>query len=117
MTAASDTTIIVFSPAVGLTAAEVATAWNRAPARAAQTPARVEQTSAEHYDPLVDAGYLVVSGIAINLLSSLIYDLIKEVFAEKRRPPLQVRVVAAPQPDGSTLLIVTPADDPEQPIS
>ena len=35
MTAASDATIIVFSPAVGLTAAEVAAAWNRAPARVA----------------------------------------------------------------------------------
>lgn len=114
MTAASDATIIVFSPAVGLTAAEVAAAWNRAPDRTGAV--RVEQPPAAHYDPLVDAGYLVVSGIAVNLLSSLIYDLIKEVFAEKRRSPIRVSVSAALQPDGSTLLIVTPADDPEQPI-
>ena len=110
-----DETIVVLTPALGLTAAELAAAWNSAPDRTGAV--RVEPPPAAHYDPLVDAGYLVVSGIAVNLLSSLIYDLIKEVFAEKRRPPIQVRVSAAPQPDGSTLLIVTPADDPEQPIS
>ena len=51
---------------------------------------------------------MVVSSIAVNLLSSLAYDMIKALLAEKRRPlTTTLRVVITPQPDGSTVLVIT----------
>ncbi len=97
-------TMIVLSPTLGVTPEEMADAWNAGHGQSA--PARVEQSSAESFD-LAGIGFVVISGIAINLISTLIYDTIKAAFAEKHRPPPALRIIITPQPDGSTEVVVT----------
>jgi|GEM_PF-4940762 len=97
-------TMIVLSPTLGLTPDEVAAAWNAGHGQDA--PARVQQSSAESFD-LAGIGFVVISGIAINLLSTLIYDTVKSVFAEKHRPPPALRItVSPPQPDGRITIVI-----------
>ncbi len=49
-------------------------------------------------------GFMVVSGIALNLLSSYLYDLIKDAFADKPAPTVAIHPVK--QSDGSTVIVV-----------
>lgn len=96
---------IVFDPALGITPAQFVAAWNDNPAYVSQGAARVEATETAKSMDLASTGLAVVSNIAIGLLTSLIYDLVKGVLAE-RNEETQIQVQEVPQPDGTTLLVV-----------
>lgn len=97
---------VALDPALGLTAAQLAAAWNADPALvAAHGPARAEAAPPGQFnDPFVEIGFLVVSSIALNTLSTIFLDLLKEIIVGKPTPTITTHQVD--QPDGSKLLVV-----------
>lgn len=95
---------IALDPALGLTAADLAAAWNANPTTAAHGPARTEAAPPGQFMDFADIGFMVVSSIALNLLSSVLYDLIKDAFADKPAPAIAIHPIE--QPDGSTVIVV-----------
>lgn len=98
---------IALDPALGLTPAALAAAWNANPATAAHGPARTESAPPGQFMDFAEMGFLVVSSIALNLLSSYLYDLIKDTFAGQPAPTVAIHEV--PQPDGSKIIIIVKA--------
>ena len=95
---------IAFDPALGLTAADLAAAWNTNPTTAAHGPARTEAAPPGQFMDFAEMGFMVVSSIAVNLLSSYLYDLIKNAFADRPAPTIAVHQID--QPDGEKLVVV-----------
>ncbi|MEZ4866514.1 MAG: hypothetical protein R3C14_34665 [Caldilineaceae bacterium] len=94
---------IALDPALGLTPTELAAAWNANPVTAAYGKAAVEAQPSKSLD-LAEMGFMVVSSMAIGLLTNYIYDLIKGAFADKAAPPITIHPID--QPDGSQIIIV-----------
>lgn len=95
---------IALDPALGLTPAQLAMAWNANPITIAYGPARTEAPPPGQFMDFADMGFLVVSSIALNLLSSVLYDLIKDTFADKPAPTVAIHTVE--QPNGEKLVVV-----------
>ena len=95
---------IAFDPALGLTAAQMAAAWNANPTTAAHGPAHIEAAPPGQFMDFAEMGFMVISGMAINFLSSYLYDLVKDAFAGKPAPTVAVHEL--PQPDGSKIVII-----------
>ena len=95
---------IAFDPALGRSAADLGAAWNGNPTTAAHGRARVEPAQPGQFMDFADVGFMVVSSIALNLLSSYLYDLIKDAFADKPAPTIVIHPVE--QPNGEKLVVV-----------
>ena len=97
---------VALDPALGLTPAELAAAWNANPTLVADHgPARVEAAPPGQFnDPFVEMGFLIVSSLALNTFSTLFLDILKELIVGKPQPTISIRQVD--QPDGSKLVIV-----------
>ena len=102
---------IALSPDLGLSPADFAAAWNADPASRAVAEASVDRSASEQYDPFLIAGAVaVLSGVAVNIVSSVLYDLIKQTLA-KRDVQKHVEIKEIERPDGSHVLIVTVDDE------
>jgi len=95
---------IALDPALGLRPADLVAAWNANPTTVAHGRARVEAAPPGQFMDFAEMGFMVVSSIALNLLSSVLYDLIKDAFADKPAPPVVIHPVE--QRDGSTVIVV-----------
>ncbi len=97
---------VALDPALGLTAAEVAAAWNANPALVAEHgPARTEAAPPGQFnDPFVDIGFLIVSSLALNTLSNIFLDLLKDIIVGKPKPTIAIHQLD--QPDGSKIVLV-----------
>lgn len=95
---------IALDPALGLTPAQLAAAWNANPTTAAHGPARTEAAPPGQFTNFAEIGFMVVSSLSIGLLTNYLYDLIKGVFADKPAPTIAIHPVK--QPDGSTVIVV-----------
>ena len=95
---------IALDPALGLRTADLVAAWNANPTTAAHGQARTEAALPGQFMDFADMGFMVVSSIALNLLSSYLYDLIKDAFANKPVPTIAIHPVE--QADGSTVIVV-----------
>ena len=93
---------IALDPGLDLDPAVVAARWNAAqPSVGAM---RMETGRSQQYD-LAGVGLIIVSSIAVNLFSSLIYDIIKTLVEERgRKAEPEVRILD--QPDGTRLVVV-----------
>ncbi len=102
---------VALAPDLDLTPAGFVAAWNETPECRAVAEARIEAAAGAQYDPLTLAAVVAVLGsVAINVASNVIYDLIKDAIT-KRRHPEDVSISAVDLPDGTRLIIVTPARD------
>jgi len=97
---------IALSPELGLSTADFVAAWNQAPEFRAVAEARVSESSGAQYDPALLVGAVaLLGGVALNVASNAIYDLIKQVLA-KRGVRQRTEIMQFDQPDGSRLLVV-----------
>lgn len=94
---------IVFDPKLGLTSGEFVQAWNDTYTN--QGTARVGEVDGLEAFDLATAGLAIVTGIATGLLTSLTYDLIKHMLAQRQAPP-QFNIQVVEQPDGTKLIVV-----------
>ena len=100
---------LALAPDLDLTPTDFVAAWNETSECRAVAEARVEAAAGTQYDPLTLAAVVaVLGGVAINVASNAIYDLIKNAIA-RRRQPEDVTISAVDLPDGTRLIIVTPA--------
>jgi len=95
---------IALDPALGLTAADLAAAWNANPTTAAHGPAHTEAAPPGQFMDFAEMGLMVVSGMAINWLSSYLYDLIKDAFADRPAPTIAIHQID--QPNGEKVIVV-----------
>ena len=97
---------VALSPELNLDANAFVAAWNESPASRDVSEARVELPSSQQFDPLVATGLAVLGNVAIGLLTSALYDLIKQTLARKGVTK-QTEITQLKQPDGSVLLVVS----------
>lgn len=98
---------IVFSPDLHLSAADFAAAWNETIDCRAVAEAGVSTTSQGQFDPtLFDGTMVLLGGLALNVVSNALYDLIKGVLV-KQGVRKRTEIKQLDQPDGSRLLVVT----------
>ncbi len=102
---------IVLHPALGLSPAQLAAAWNANPTTAAHGLAQVAAAPPGHFMDPDGLSYLIISGlsgISLNLLSSYLYDLIKAALAGNHKAaPSKITLQQIDQTDGSKITIVT----------
>jgi hypothetical protein len=97
---------IALSPELGLSPEDFVAGWNETPECNAVAVAHMEEAASTQYDPLLIGGAAaVLGGVAINLASNALYDLIKSVLV-KRGVRQQVEIVHMDQPDGNRLLVI-----------
>ena len=97
---------IALSPDLGLSAEDFVSAWNETPECRAVAEARPDRSAAAQYGPTLLAGALaVLGGVAINIVSNALYDLIKQALA-RRGVKTQTEIVQLDRPDGTRLLVV-----------
>lgn len=98
---------IVFSPDLHLNAADFVAAWNEATDCRTVAKANVSTTSPGQFDPtLFDGTMVLLGGLALNVASNALYDLIKAVLV-KQGVRKRTVIKQLDQPDGSRLLVVT----------
>jgi hypothetical protein len=95
---------IALDPALGLRTADLVAAWNANPTTATHGPARTEAAPPGQFMDFADMGFMVVSNIALSLLSSYLYDLIKDAFADKPAPTVAIHQVE--QSTGEKVVVV-----------
>lgn len=103
--------VVVVDPGLGVSAEQFAAAWNVDPDAAGRGVARVEPAAERAFVPgLVE---WVVLPLAVNLLSSAVYDVIKRVATrnsgrrkEVRREVSEVEVVEFTSAGGDRVLVV-----------
>ena len=102
---------IALAPELKLSSADFAGAWNNTPECRAVAEAQVEQATATQYDPFVVAGVVALLGsIATGLVTSAIYDLIKQALV-KQGVHQRIEIMELEQGRGKRLLVVTIRDD------
>ncbi len=98
---------LALPPELGISPEEFAQIWNDTAECRNAGEARVEDASASTFDPVV-AGLLI--GLALNVVSSAVYDLIKKAVAKKGvQKRIDVRQIE--QPYGKNLIVVTIIDE------
>jgi len=96
---------IALSPNLGLSPTDFITAWNEDPDTRTIAEASLFEASSASYNPLLDATMAILgtvsSGIAINVLSDLIKQLLAKKDIHKR-----TRITEVKKPDGTHILII-----------
>lgn len=100
---------IVLSPDFGIPPEEFARAWNETAQARAIAEARLVESKGTQFDPTLVAGILI--GVATNVASSALYDLIKEVIRrlqdrQSTHPRTHTHIEELNKPDGTRLVVV-----------
>jgi len=100
---------IVLSPDFGISPEEFAHAWNETSQARAIAEARLVESKGTQFDPALVAGILI--GVATNVASSALYDLIKEVIRrlqdrQSAHPRTHTHIEELHKPDGTRLVVV-----------
>ena len=100
---------IVLSPDFGILPEEFARAWNETAQARAIAEARLVEGKGTQFDLTFVAGILI--GVATNVASSAIYDLIKEVIRrlqdrQSTHPSKHTHIEELNKPDGTRLVVV-----------
>jgi len=115
------THFIVIDPALDITAAEFAEAWNDAPDARSLAEAQAPGLSPKGYpiDPeLLQQGLIILKGLGVALaggVGALVLDALKKaaqerlekLFADKLKAKPKTKIEWEPQPDGGLLMIIT----------
>ncbi len=97
---------IALDPALSVSPAEFSAAWNQIPECLAVGKAERSTEAGAQLDPLLTAAVVtIVSGVLVNIASSIFYDLIKEALA-RQGVTQRTEIIEVTQPDGTWLLIV-----------
>jgi hypothetical protein len=96
---------VALSPELNLDAEAFVDAWNEFPASRDVSKARVEAPTGRQFDPLIASGLAVLGSVATGLLTSVLYDLIKQTLARKGVHK-ETEITQLKQPDGTELLVV-----------
>jgi hypothetical protein len=97
---------IVLSPELALEPADFVAAWNDTPTCRAVAEASLATWTVAQFDPtLLSQAGVVLSGVALGVVSDAVYDLIKRVLARQGVRKC-TEILELEQPDGSRLLVV-----------
>ena len=100
---------IVLSPDFGISPEEFARAWNETSQARAIAEARLVESKGTQFDLTFVAGILI--GVATNVASSALYNLIKEVIRrlqdrQSTHPRTHTHIEELNKPDGTRLVVV-----------
>lgn len=101
---------IAFQPDLELDPADFVEAWNNDPEARAVATAQLEQPSQAQFDPFSAGLITVLTGVAGALATEALKHLVKKAIdaaLEKRQKKKATSIQAAPQPGGTTLIVVT----------
>jgi hypothetical protein len=96
---------LALDPALPLTAADFATAWNDTPACAAADVATADPAAYFLPPELLAVGLVVLSDISVGVAGNALYDLIKTALA-RRSVKKTTEIIQIEQPDGTKVLVV-----------
>ena len=98
---------IAVDPALDLTAEEFAATWNKSPHATSLSPATTATDPATVNLPpeLIGTGMVILSNLALNVVSNAVYDLIKQTLAQ-RKVTKKTEIIQLEQPDGTKLLVI-----------
>jgi len=99
---------IALDPGLPITPQELAEAWNaeddcRAVAQASTAPAPGSEFA---LDPLLLAMLTALGSVALNVVSSALYDLLKKLLLE-RGARRRIEITSTQRPDGAITLVIT----------
>src|SRR6266700_2882040 len=95
---------IALSPDIGLNPTEFVTAWNDEEECRAVAVARLAPSGSQQYDFNLFAD--IVLALVTNIISSTLYDLIKQALAKRGAPRKHIHIEALQKPDGTRFLVV-----------
>ena len=95
---------IALSPQLNITPDEFTNAWNSS-SETRQVARATVHMQTRGFDPTGGAGFVLLEGIVIGLMTNALWDLIKELlFREGVRKTTEYMEI--PQPDGTTIIVV-----------
>ncbi len=102
---------LVLSPAIDLSPHDVITAWNADPTYRSLAELRISSAEIRGFDlPLINTAIEIAVAIstpvAINVVSSAVYDLIKTLWEKQGKPSKHIHIETIDKPDKTHIVVV-----------